>query len=172
MIRKILASALLRLVLAVGVQLLLVLGMLTPALTAKIGAQEITLRTAPVDPRDLLRGNYLTLSYDVSTVKAAGAELNTAGQLAYLPVRQVGEIWTGDQATEAQPEGGVYLRGRVVYKQDGRVRINFGIERFYLSEGAAAQNNRATAGLLARVTVGRGGKAYLHALTRNGELVR
>ena len=33
--------------------------------------EEILLKTAPVDPRDLLRGDYVILSYDVSTIPAA-----------------------------------------------------------------------------------------------------
>ena len=32
--------------------------------------REVTLQTRPVDPRDFLRGDYVVLSYDISSVPA------------------------------------------------------------------------------------------------------
>ena len=34
-------------------------------------APTVWLRTAPVDPRDLFRGDYVTLGYEISTIPAA-----------------------------------------------------------------------------------------------------
>lgn len=50
---------------------------------------EVLLKTAPVDPRDLLRGDYVILTYDISTISTTsvtGTRPDT-GEVARLHVR-------------------------------------------------------------------------------------
>jgi uncharacterized membrane-anchored protein len=41
---------------------------------------EVMLQTRPVDPRDFLRGDYVSLAYDISSVPVAGPEHQWAMQ--------------------------------------------------------------------------------------------
>mgnify|MGYP006168196447 CR=1 FL=1 len=41
---------------------------------------QITLQTTPIDPRDLFRGEYVVLRYDISTLKVAPYELGGSGE--------------------------------------------------------------------------------------------
>ncbi|UQN08485.1 GDYXXLXY domain-containing protein [Deinococcus sp. QL22] len=161
-----------RLGLAVAIQLLLVGGLLSPAVLDSFGAQEIMLKTAPVDPRDLLRGQYLTLGYGVSRVQP-GPDVK-AGQLAYVPLQKGSDgLWTGERAVSLRPGAGVFLRGRVQWSSGGQVTLNYGIERFYLSEEAArVEEGQGAAGLRARVRVSPSGRARLLELWRENERIR
>ncbi|AMA55198.1 GDYXXLXY domain-containing protein [Bradyrhizobium sp. CCGE-LA001] len=55
---------------AVLVQCALLVLMVADRMQILRGGTEITLQTQPVDPRDLLRGDYVVLSYDISQVPA------------------------------------------------------------------------------------------------------
>lgn len=161
-----------RLGVAVAVQLLLVGLLLSPSLVDGFGAREITLITAPVDPRDLLRGQYLTLRYGVNQVRA-GADVQP-GRAAYVPLREgAGGIWTGERATSERPSSGVFLKGQVEWTNQGRANLSYGIERFYLSEETAgSEAAQASGGLQARVSVAPSGRARLLQLWRGDERIR
>ena len=161
-----------RLGLAVAAQLLLVGGLLSPALLDSVGAQEVMLETVPVDPRDLLRGQYLTLGYRVSRVQA-GPDVK-GGQFAYVPLhKSVNGLWTGERAVASRPGTGVFLRGRVQWISAGQATLNYGVERFYLSEEAARiEEGRGAAGLRARVRVAPSGRARLLELWRENARIR
>jgi len=156
----------------VAAQLLLVAGLLSPALLDSVGAQEVILETAPVDPRDLLRGQYLTLGYRVSRVQA-GPDVKD-GQVAYVPLEKGRSgVWTGERAVANRPETGVFLRGRVQRISADQANLNYGIERFYLSEEAArVEEGRGAAGLRARVRVAPSGRARLLELWRENAQIR
>lgn len=54
--------------LAIALQLLLLAGLLGFRQYTLLTGQRIWLRTVPVDPRDMFRGDYVTLSYQVSRI--------------------------------------------------------------------------------------------------------
>jgi uncharacterized membrane-anchored protein len=114
--------------------------------------QEVLLKVEPVDPRDLLRGDYVRLGYDISNVPVAmignvpsGAQWTEAG-LIFVRVKKEGDgIWNMVSASlyerpSAPPgDGEIDIRGMV---DDGRslgridtLNVEYGIERFYLPEG-------------------------------------
>ena len=157
---------------AVGAQLALAGGLLLPLVLDSFGAATVTLKTEPVDPRDLLRGRYLILGYGVSRARAgSGVE---EGRPAYVPLtRGADGVWSGGEALARRPASGVFLKGQVQWLSGGRAFLNYGLERFYLSEGAAPQQERlGTAGLLASVQVARSGRARLLGLSRDGVEIR
>lgn len=113
--------------------------------------QEIVLEVRPVDPRDLLRGDYVILGYNISTVPAdLFAEPPSEASLSnerdvYVRLRE-GEngIWQPvaarlDAPVEAAPaEGEVDIRGQAnpLWFEDATdVSVEYGIERFYVPEG-------------------------------------
>lgn len=168
------ASTLRGLALAVGVQALLALGLTLPHMVAMQGAKVVRLQTVPADPRDTLRGHYLTLGYAFSNVTPPNTD---RGQTVYLPLQEgKNGLWEGGAAQLTRPEGGLYLRGKVVWNYSGRGRVSYGIERFYLEEDAAlAEDARRGTGarpLVARVQVGHGGEAQVVSVERDGVAVK
>ncbi len=82
---------------------------------------DITLLTEPVDPHDLLRGDYVTLGYGISNVEAgkvSGTPPIADGPMdIYVTVKQGDDgAWMLSEASwqkrEGLPDGEVQLRGR------------------------------------------------------------
>ena len=64
---------------AVLLQLAVLVAMITGNTAPYIGGQTVLLRVVPVDPRDLMRGDYVTLSYDISRMSPAIMGGNSPG---------------------------------------------------------------------------------------------
>lgn len=112
--------------------------------------QEILLKTAPVDPRDLFRGDYVRLGYDIGSIPAriitdkSGLEVTPGGPLYVILRRQADGFWTAQSASFAEPErpaspDEAMIRGEVgsgwSLSDDTTVGVEYGIERYYVPEG-------------------------------------
>lgn len=111
---------------------------------------DIRLKTLPVDPRDLLRGDYVILSYPISTIPKSmvtGAAPEGGGRVRMTVRLKPGAdgLWTATEASfgdlEAE-EGSVVLRTLPFdYYSSGdgalpeTLFVNYGIERYYVPEG-------------------------------------
>lgn len=111
---------------------------------------EVTLQVQPVDPRDLLRGDYISLAYNISSLPVAlfgtgRADADPAERTVFVRLRPDADgIWKavaaryGDRPEgEAGPED-IDVKGRAEIGPDADaqfVPVEYGIERFYLPEG-------------------------------------
>jgi len=110
---------------------------------------EIVLEVRPVDPRDLLRGDYVTISYNISALPrelfGGAAQEDYSGPYPVFVRLKADDsgIWqpvsAGFDAPPASPPapGEIDLRGTATYFPPGEapVPVDYGIERFYLPEG-------------------------------------
>ena len=111
---------------------------------------DVRLKTLPVDPRDLMRGDYVILSYGISSISGSlvtGSAPAESGS-ARLTVRlspDVAGLWSATEASfgtlEAR-EGSVLVRTlpfEFYPSGDGRMPdtlfVTYGIERYYVPEG-------------------------------------
>mgnify|MGYP002622437772 FL=1 len=141
--------------------------------------QEVVLSVEPVDPRDLLRGDYVTLSYNISRLPAdlfadwppegerreeriVFVRLKADGNGVFQPVAaRYGE------RPEAEPgEGEVDVRGtaRSGWASTTRfISVRYGIERFYVPEGEGGEIERdlRTRAFRMKVAVARDGTAQI-----------
>jgi len=123
---------------------------------AEVG-QRFVLRCQAVDPRDLMRGEYVTLGYEFSNpgpvairrLNDEWAELNgkdrrALGNESYLTLADDTTVYvplkvdakglaSGEGVTLKRPESGPYLKGYAGMRRFGQIR--FGIEAFYVKEG-------------------------------------
>jgi uncharacterized membrane-anchored protein len=145
---------------------------------------EIVLKTQPVDPRDLLRGDYVTLGYAFSQILATeitgypGA-FYTEGSDVFVALKKGTDgVWAKSRAS-AKPimdlsHDEVLLKGRARFafnpKNVETVRIDYGIERFYVpeGEGRSIQNAQREKRIDVVVMVNKNGKAQIKALRDNG----
>ena len=121
---------------------------------------EIVVKTVPVDPRSMFRGNYARLRYDFSSVPVAELVEQARGRL------RVGEIvYTELKKTATgsyepgktflkKPDSGVFLRGRIqklpyYYRRrnsnnalTGTVTVKYGIEAFFAPKEEALRLER------------------------------
>ncbi|MDR7146939.1 GDYXXLXY domain-containing protein [Rhizobium sp. BE258] len=108
---------------------------------------EVVLKTAPVDPRDFLRGDYVVLNYDISSVPVSSVKggLPSAAGEQVLWVRlkpQADGFWNvAESSFSALPEegGSVVIRSQPFYSYGpaggDSMRLEYGIERYYVPEG-------------------------------------
>lgn len=98
--------------------------------------RSILVRTAPVDPRDLLRGQYMRLAYPMSRPASDSTEIDEApdGATVWVILEPDGEFHTPARTSLTEPanlgSGQIALRGRL----EGR-QIVYGIERYFVPEG-------------------------------------
>ncbi len=129
---------------------------------------EIALRALPIDPRDVLRGDYVVLRYEIST-----AERDREGrpfvddQTVFVSLVEAGDgDWRVGELHREPPDGGLYLRGRIHSVGPSRYGIRYGIESFFVPEGEGRQYEEARNRdrLWAVVSVSPHGVAYLKRL--------
>ena len=120
----------------------------------------ITLQTAPVDPRDIFRGDYVRLAYLFNRIPAQQLPDNIRtsgahkGRIVYLPLTTAnGYNMTAGKLSEQKPQG-LFLKGHVAadwpssyflrkhekinnddMMQTQPLQINYGIETYFVEQG-------------------------------------
>lgn len=178
----------------VGLQVAVILLIILFKLAILTGGTTIRLEIAPVDPRDPLRGDYVTFRYaDVSSIELYGSTPRGVreGTTVYVPLRRSGQYWTHTNRVLTSPpdaEEGVeiFLRGKVTAVYDNNtpdvetwgkpnwgtttVHVTYGIEDYFIPEnsGRTLPWGR-NAELSADVAVDDQGRAVLKQLYANNK---
>ena len=147
---------------------------------------EVTLQMRAVDPRDLLRGDYVTLGYDISQL-SAGALLNQPAAsrnpevFVKLAPNRDGVFEAVSVHTDAiavtSPE--VLIRGRVLYGATcgakynafcDKLTVRYNLERYFVPEGQGKQLEQARnqRKLLVVAAVAPSGRAAIKRLVVDG----
>jgi uncharacterized membrane-anchored protein len=149
---------------------------------------EVTLSTRPVDPRDFLRGDYVVLNYDISTVPAGAlADMPASGKnsLVYVKLAPKDGVHAAVSVhDEPVPVTGdeVLIRGHVTYGTScgptgrgfcGSLSLKYGIESYFVPEGEGREiekaRNQGKVTVVAAVT--RTGRAAIKRLLVDGKPV-
>ncbi len=141
--------------------------------------QEVFLRTAPIDPRDPFRGDFVRLSYPFSTLSTQqirpGVDMKTLpkGQPVFALLTPAARgLYAFDTLTTTPPTDGTFIRGRVEYDwrspRGGNLNVRYGIEQLFVQqgEGRAIEKRRGIRGGLqvpmeVRVALGSDGTAVV-----------
>ena len=146
---------------------------------------EVVLKTEPVDPRDLLRGDYVTLSYEISSF----SEAETAGGLSsdldesalvYVALKKGADGSWGKSRVSGAPftdlkTDEVLIRGRAYNSftrgSTGALWLKYGIERFYVPEGEGRpiEEGIGEKRIETVIMVSPAGKAQIKALRDGGK---
>lgn len=152
----------------IGITALLVIvlgGFLLWASWPLLMGTEIVLDTQPFDPFDPLRGQYMTIRYEVSMVPALAVN---AGETVYVKLREDDAgVWRYESVSLQKPEG-VFLKGTVDAVSGDTMRLNYGIEQFFFEKGADVPTRDVTV----KAKVSSGGTARIVGLLQDGEPVR
>jgi len=134
--------------------------------------REILLKTVPVDPRDLLRGDYVILNYEVAQVPKDFDYKN------YSPIKNVlyavletdeNNVASLKYMTTDKPKVGLFLAGKPSrcpgWFNNSRC-VRFGIESYFIKEKTGYEFENATRGNLVKVVVDKNGKARVKGLVK------
>jgi uncharacterized membrane-anchored protein len=146
-------------------QLLLLGGLIGYKQITLATGERILLKTVPVDPRDMFRGDYVTLSYEIARVepwKWDGRSFKK-GDPVYVTLRRQGRFWEAESAGKEPPEEGrLFIKGRVTQVSNEGLRIEYGIESYFVPEGKGRELERAAGkGLTVEAAVDRRGRAII-----------
>jgi uncharacterized membrane-anchored protein len=119
------------------------------------------IKCGPLDPRDLLSGDYVYLRYQISALPERFQELAYNNQEVYITLHPSGPVWEVQDISTVPPTGGMpYLKGQ----GNGR-EIKYGIERYYVPEG---KGKNVPNELYAQIVIQPGGIAQLKRLYSDG----
>ena len=157
-----------------------------------IHGREIVLGATPVDPRDLLRGDYVRLGYEVSQIPASLMPLSArlyTGRSIFVTLERKGqpqdEKWVPVAASPEPPaapeaENTIVLHGTLDWPwaslapdpafRGAAVQVKYGIESYFVPEntGAALELATRTGAVKAVISVDRDGNAAIKGLIVNG----
>ncbi len=103
----------------------------------------VILKTAPIDPRSLFRGNYVRLHYDISNIdKSLTKEKFKRGDVGYVKLKEEDGYFIATGLHMDKPSSGLFIRGRV--NRDGtHYRMKYGIEAYFMPKVKALKAERS-----------------------------
>lgn len=182
----------------IGLQMLFLVGQ-AAMYQGRLGRGEtLYLRVVPVDPRSLFMGNYANLSYDVSQVRidrfaVADRSRPERGGTVYVGLTKdrPAKLVRASLGKPADGGGLVWLKGRVVWvdgdwrprgpEPGDTVSVEYGLERFYLSEHQGKRmddlsrqlwDSKTPPVITAVASVGSNGAGMLKDVLVNGKSLR
>ncbi|MDE3068052.1 MAG: GDYXXLXY domain-containing protein [Verrucomicrobiota bacterium] len=115
----------------------------------------ILLETRPVDPRDLLRGDYLGLNYKISDVPVnlfsppvkKDLPVGTKIFVALAPAtNRFYEVAKASTTKFVPPSGGILMEGRTAWRWNltNSIHVEYGLERYYVPENTGNPSGKLT----------------------------
>ena len=125
------------------------------------------LATAPVDPFDILRGQYISIRYEISNIQNITdlSEDNLGNTIYTLLEKDASGISRYSGYSFSKPENGDFIKGKIKDVHGNSARVEYGIEQFFFERGAEFQ----TRNLTVEVKVSSSGTARISRLLYNGE---
>jgi uncharacterized membrane-anchored protein len=130
----------------VALQVISLLGMIAYKYRTVLTGDVVVLETVPVDPRDLLRGDYVQLRFKITSVPSrfCSGECPKAGSDAYVTLEKEIQSWDAVKVSKKSPKtksGQVTIRGKV--KSDkGNIQVDYKINSYYVPEGQGRKHER------------------------------
>jgi uncharacterized membrane-anchored protein len=146
---------------AVVLQLLILVTMILGRTVPYLGAQTVLLHVEPVDPRDMFRGDYVTLGYSFNRIPSGIFQSGQPVYVTLVPDADGRHYRTGQFLVEP-PASGVFIRGTA----QSANRASFGVESYYVQEGTGHDYENAVRrrSLWAEVALDRQGNPSLRRL--------
>lgn len=138
---------------------------------------EILLRTVPVDPNDLFRGNYVNLRYDISVINLDQIPYDSSfvnGKDVYAVLAKGEKYWYVTRVGHFYQYPGqneVVMKGKVTGAYENTINVVWGIESYFVPEGKGQKIEREIRNVSVKVSVDRTGRALIEELYINDELV-
>ena len=135
-------------------------------------APVLLLRGRPVDPRDLLRGDYMTLSYDISNAALPARTDPRSDSDVWVLLEQKDRYYVVAQAAREKLEpksGQILVRGTVGYawrNSAGSERVDYGIEKYFVPEGKGSPHFKL---MEVEVSVSPAHRLYLKRVLLDGQ---
>lgn len=167
---------------AVAIQVIIILVIIIFKFSIVSAGTSVYLRILPVDPRDPLRGDYVTFQYDISQVSAYTSNNIRNGDTVYVTLNHnsYDSYWHESQVLKNKPTNGeTFIKGKVVsggydefnqnqqWQYSQELTIRYGIEEYFIPEGKGQGMSFFNSNATAYVIVDDDGNAVLKQIYVN-----
>ncbi len=170
-------------ILVAGLQTLILGYVIQSRASILANGTEVLLKTAPVDPRDFLRGDYVVLNYDISSVPVStiigGIPAQAGEQTLWVRLKRQQDGFWGIVESSFGPlpaaADTVVLRSLPFYSygpdSGDTIRVEYGIERYYVPEGEGKplEEARNAGDVSIAASVSSSGAAQIRSLVVDGK---
>jgi uncharacterized membrane-anchored protein len=160
-------------ILAGALQVAIIAAMIIVKMAILGNGTEVLLPIMPVDPRDMLRGDYIDLSYRISNIPSYMQEGQPykSGETVYVVLRPTEGKSFAEKIQKTKPTAEtIFIKGRVVSNY-GSLNVKYGIEQYFIPEGKGQRINSAiTNNSVAVVVIDSNGNAVLKHLLVNNKI--
>lgn len=154
--------------LAIAAQVGCLFAFVMPYQNALSSGPTIVLKGVSYDPRDALKGDYVSIQFDIGN-KVRLADYKPGDQV-YLTMVKREPHWRADAASRDYPKhlnsDQVAVRATVLNGKRVPAQVSLGIEKYYVTEGRGADANGE---LTAEVAVGKDGLPVFRRLLSSGK---
>jgi len=136
--------------------------------------QEVILKTMPVDPRDLFRGDYVTLSYPISNIntKTLPAEKTDfkIGDYIFVELAIKDNYAKAIRINATSKKDTLAIKGTIKNISGKRLSIEYGIESYFVPEGKGKELERMVGkNIDVKAVISKYGKAIIKSLLIDGK---
>ena len=126
----------------------------------------VVLKTQPIDPFDIFRGQYMTINYEISNVNLPPE--TKEGDNVYVTLKEGDDkIYHAEKASLSKPGSGIFIRGTA--KQSWRgLAVEYGIEQYFFERNAELPWRD----LEIKAKISSSGRARIVELLQNGEPIK
>ncbi len=164
-------------IIAITIQIMIILVIIIFKYSILSGGTEVFLRILPVDPRDFLRGDYVTFQYDISSLPYYLSQDPINNQdTVYVELDDNHTHWIAKKIYKTHPQDGkVYIKARVIsgannpldknlnrqFRNYTEIKVVYGIEQYFIPENKGKNFNFNNKNSYAKVVIDDQGNAVL-----------
>jgi len=154
-----------RLIVLIGILVVVLVIFIIYAAWPRLSGTRVILDTAPYDPFDPLRGQYMQIFYEISTVNGSG--FAQGDNICVLLEEDLEGISRPKDVSKNKFSKGTFICGVVKDSFNGNLRVEYDIEKYFFERMADVPTENITV----EVAVSSGGRARVVRLLQNGKPV-
>lgn len=168
---------------ALAIQIAIVLAIILFKVSVLTGGTDVFVSIEPIDPRDPLRGDYVTFNLSISSVDTyylndrfdyfSDESLLSAkvGSTIYVVLEESRGIFSPSYISFKEPlyDGEIFIKGIVTSANVNTINIKYGVEEYFIPEGSG-QISFWNKDAVAHIVVDENGNPVLKEVIIDGEV--
>ncbi len=158
----------LKLIILLGILFLILGGFLLYVSIPLLSTKTAVLATQPVDPFDLIRGQYIVIRYEIASIPSI--EGGEVGDNVYVSLMKDtnGTSRYKTASLDKPSKDDLFIRGQIKSIYGNNMQVEYGIEQYFFERGARFE----TRGMEVKVKLSSNGGARIIGLLQDGEPVK
>lgn len=101
-----------------------------------LSTKKVILATQPVDPFDIIRGQYMTIRYEIGTIQLING--SQVGDEVYVTLLEdaTGISRYKSSSLDKPSRDELFIRGKIISMSEDNMRLEYGIEQYFFQRNA------------------------------------